>query len=391
MKPIPTLSQLYENIVKDLKSKLNISDDDLMSVLNAFSASIAGQFKLNYIYLGDIVKNLFPDTADLSEDGGELNRFGQLYLNRQPKPATNGYYIITLQSTQGSIIRNGLTYKSNDDSTSQGKLFISETEYTANGINDSILIRSLESGRDSLLSVGDELTITEPVVGTESTVVVQSVQTLPISSETIDDYRQKILDAMILEPQGGARTDYRLWSQDAQGVKRVYPYVKQNSPGTVQIFVEAIKSDSTDGLGTPSQTILDNVEEVIYWNPDLSLPIDERGRIPIQANPEILPITLRPVDIQIDGLANNNSSITNLVRTNLNLFLEDVRPFIMGADLAANKNDILYSGKMQSVLLETLGANNFYNDFKMFVDGQELNNFTFSLSNIPYLRNINYV
>ena len=346
---------------------------------------------MNYIYLGDIINNLFPDTADLAEEGGELNRFGQLYLNRQPKPATNGYYIITLECEQGSFLRNGLTYKSNDDSTSQGKLFISEAEYTANGTDDSILIRSLESGRNSVLSVGDELTITEPVVGTEATVVVKSIQTLPISSETIEDYRQKILDAMRLEPQGGARTDYRLWSQDAQGVKKAYPYVKQNSPGTVQIFVEAVKTDSTDGLGTPSQTILENVKEAIYWNPDLSLPTDERGRIPIQAFPEILPITLRPVDIEIDGLEIVNSSISDLIRTNLSLFLEDIRPFIMGADLASNKNDILYSGKMQSVLLETLGANNFYNDFKMFVDGQELNNFTFSLSNIPYLRNINYV
>ena len=53
--------------------------------------------------------------------------------------------------------------------------------------------------------------------------------------------------------------------------------------------------------------------------------------------------------------------------------------------------DILYSGKLQSVVSDSLGNNNFFNEFKMFVDGQEEIKFAFSFSNIPYLRNINYV
>ena len=391
MKPIPTINEIQGNIISDLKSKLNISDLEAKMVLDAFGSVMAGQFKLMYIYLGDILNNIFPDTADTIENGGELNRLGDIYLNRQPKPATNGYYLVELTSSEDSFLRNGITYKSNEDSTSAGKLFVSEINYTANGLNDSIIIRSLESGKDSLLKINDQLTITEPVIGTESTVTVLEVITLPISSESIEDYRKKILDAIRLEPQGGARTDYRLWSQDAQGVKQVYPYVKDSEPGTVQVFVEATSEDSIDENGTPSQTILNLVEEVIYFSPDLSLTTNERGRLPIQVNLEVLPIILKPVDIKIINLQSVTQSIKDNVKRNLLNYLKDVRPFISGCDLLSEKNNILYSGKLQAVVLDSLSSNNFYDDFEVFVDGQLENNFTFDGANIPYLRNINYV
>ena len=391
MKPIPTINEIYSSMISDLKAKLNISDFEAKMVLEAFGSVMSGQLKLMYIYLGDIQNNLFPDTADTIENGGELNRHGQIYLNRQPKPATNGVYLVQLTSSANSFIRNGITYKANDDSNCAGKLFISEIDYTANGTNDTIIIRSLESGKDSLLKIDDELTITEPVIGTDSTVKVVNVITLPISSEEIEDYRQKILDAIRLEPQGGARTDYRLWSQDAQGVKQVYPYVKENEAGTVQVFVEATKEDSTDGYGTPSQTILDLVKEVIYWDPDISLTVNERGRLPIQVNLEVLPISLKPVDLKIFNIQTINQTIKDTVKSNVSEYLKEIRPFISGCDLLKDKNNILYAGKVQAVTIDSLSSNNFFDDFEIYVDGQLVNNFNFSGSNIPYLRNVDYV
>ena len=116
MKPIPTINEIYSSMISDLKAKLNISDFEAKMVLEAFGSVMSGQLKLMYIYLGDIQNNLFPDTADTIENGGELNRHGQIYLNRQPKPATNGVYLVQLTSSANSFIRNGITYKANDDS-----------------------------------------------------------------------------------------------------------------------------------------------------------------------------------------------------------------------------------------------------------------------------------
>ena len=393
MTPIPTISQIYNRLEAAFKSRLNISDVELKSVLDVFVAVLAGEFKLSYLYLSDIRNNIFPDTAQIAEEGGELNRLGQIYLNRQPKPATHGFYRVQFIGVENSFLRSGLTLKSNDDSTNPGKMFISETEhYLSATTNENIfLIRSLETGGKNILKVDDELTITEPVIVVENTVKITEIVNLPIESESVDSYRQKIIDAIQLEPQGGSRTDYRLWSQDAQGVRKVYPYVKENSAGTVQVFVEANKEDSIDGKGTPSTYILQEVKEVILMDPDDTIDINERGRLPIQSILEVLPITLRPVDVQILGLQQNNIEIDSLIKKNLELFLFEIRPFIYGADLQRNRNDILYSGKLQNVVSDSLGNNNFFNEFKMFVDGQEETKFTFSFSNIPFLRNVNYV
>lgn len=390
MKKIPTLKEIYSSVESDFKSRFGIDDTQTKMVINSFSAVISGQLKMVYLYLQDIQNNLFPDTADLAENGGQLNRMGQIYLNRQLKPATNGKYKIKVTGVENSKLRNGLTFKSNDDSKSPGKLFILENDFYLSGADDFVEIRSLESGGESSLSIENQLTITEPVIGVEPTAIVDEIISLPIESESVDSYRRRIIDAIQLEPQGGAKTDYRLWALDAQGVSQVYPYVKENNAGVVIVYVESTEVDSIDGYGTPSAYLLNDVRNVIIMDPDETKPLNERGRKPIGTILEIEPITLRPVDVTILGLQGSNIDLQNLVRTNLNLFLKNIRPFVDGADLMKNKNDFLYSGKIQSVISDSLGNENFFTDLKVFVDGQEITSFQFSLSNIPYLRNVEF-
>lgn len=390
MRPIPTTVELYESIANDLRNKLNLSDDELRKVVDAFASVEAAQLKLLYLFLVDIQNNLFPDTADTSENGGQLERLGLIYLNRQPNPATAGVYEAAVIGENGAVIRQSLTFKSNDDSRSPGILFVTDNETILTGSGDIIEIRSLESGVDALLDVGNQLTITEPVIGVEQTIEITSIIEEPRAAESVDDYRQAILDAIQLEPQGGARTDYRLWAADAQGVRRVYPYVKDNEAGTVQIFVEATRDDSTDGNGTPSAALLADVVEVIELDPDVTKPINERGRRPIQAVIEALPINLIPVDVEIIGLNENTAEIQESIETNLDIFLQDIRPFIAGADLARNKNDILYAARLQAVVGDVLSVTNFFTGFVMSVNGNVETFFTFSGANIPFLRNIIY-
>ncbi|WP_300440710.1 baseplate J/gp47 family protein [Christiangramia sp.] len=391
MNPTPTIQQLNDQISKDLKSKLNLSDDQLRKVLAAFSAVSAAQFKLAYLYLADIQNNLFPDTADLAVNGGELERFGRIYLNRDPNPAAAGVFNISLTGVNGSVIRSGLTFKSNDDAKNPGQLFVTDAEYIMTGTNDIIEIRSLKGGVEYDLEIGNELTITEPVIGVEKTVTVAEVVAQPKAPESVEDYRQAILDAIQLEPQGGAKTDYMIWAKDAQGVRRVYPYVKNTNAGTVQVFVEATIEDSTDTLGTPSQALLDEVAAVVEQDPDESKPVFERGRRPIQAALEVLPIVLRPVDVDITGLNENTTSIQDGIQTNIREYIRTVRPFIDGADLLRNKNDILYAARLQSVVTDVLESSNFFTDFVVKVDGVPMTANQFSGADIPYLRDINYL
>jgi uncharacterized phage protein gp47/JayE len=390
MRPIPTLIELRNQIANDLRNKLNLSDDDLRKVIDAFSSVQAAQMKILYLYLSDVQRNLFPDTADLAINGGQLERLGLIYLNRQPNSATSGIYTANVTGDAAAVIRAGLTFKSNDDSKSPGFLFVTDAETVLTGANDTIEIRALVPGLVSHLSIANKLTITEPVIGVSQVVSVAAIIEEPKSAEETSNYRQAILDAIQLEPQGGARTDYKIWSSDAQGVRKVYSYVKQNEAGVVQIYVEATLSDSLDGLGTPSALLLQDVLDVCELDPDVTKPLADRGRRPIGAQLETLPIILKPVEVEIVGINESNAQIQSDILNVIESFLYNVRPYVVGADLARNKNDILYSGRLQSAVTEVLSPTNFFNDFIMKVDGVELVSTTFDGGNIPYLESIIY-
>lgn len=391
MRPIPTIQQISANISNDFKNKLGLFTDFLKKVLNGITAVLSGQIYLTYLYLRDIQDNVFPDTATTAENGGTLERQGQIYLNRNMFPDSVGVFKVSVNGVAGSVLRANLTFKSNEGSLNPGQVYVLDSEYTCSGTSDEIEIRSLGAGPTFNLNVNDDLTITEPVIGVDKTVSVTEVVDQPRAGETIDLYRQAILNAIQLEPQGGSRADYRQWCTDAQGVRLVYPYVADVTTGVVSLYVEAVLADSTDGKGTPSTAILDEVEEVINLDPDVSKPIYERGRQPIQAFPNVLPISLVPVDVEITGLNVDTADIRSTIELSIKDMLYKVRPFISGADLRRNKNDILYYGKMQATVTESLTNGNFYNVLDMLVDGNSVVSYEFDLGNIPYLRNLTFL
>ena len=390
MKPIPSIIELQQNIVEDLKNKLNLSDDDLKKTLNAFSLVLSGQMKILYLFLADIQNNIFADTANSQEQGGTLERIGQIYLNRPPFPDAIGVFNISVNGIVGSVLREGLTFKSNEDALNPGQLFVLDSEHIMVSTTDVIEVRSLGAGTDFNLSVNDKLTITEPVIGVDKTVTVTAITTQPTSGETEENYRDAILRAIQLEPQGGSKSDYRQWASDAPGVRLVYPYVRDTDAGIVDVYVEATLVDSTDGKGTPTTTILNEVLDVIEQDPDLSKPINERGRRPIQANVITSAISLIPVDVTISGLNDSSQAVKDVIESALKDMLYKVRPYISGADLLRNKNNTLYSGRVQSVVTDALANGNFFNQLTLIVDGNSVVSYEFDLGNIPYLRNLTY-
>ena len=350
MKPIPSIKEINTNISNDLRSKLKLSIDYLKKTLDAFVLVLSAQYHLVYLYLSDIQDNIFPDKATTADQGGTLERQGMIYMNRNPFPDTVGSFKVSVTGVAGSVLRVNLTFKSNEDSLNPGQVYILDSAYTLTGTSDVIEIRSIGAGVDYNLNVADKLTITEPVIGVEKTVTVvfweDSIQ--PKAGETTELYRQAILNAIQLEPQGGSRADYRQWCTDAQGVRLVYPYVPDVDTGDISLYVEATLVDSNDGKGTPTSTILSDVEDVIEQDPDTTKPINERGRRPMQANVTVLPIVLIPVDVTIKGLNVDTTAVRASINSSITDLLYNVRPFISGADLRRNKNDILYSGKVQS-------------------------------------------
>ncbi len=391
MTTIPTIKQLYDSIIAAMEAEFGVSISIVgKSVLRAIAIVNAGQLKIYYLRLAFIQKNIFVDTADSTSKGGTLERFGRVKLGRNPFQAVAGQYELRVTGTVGAVIDASTVFKSDGSSLNPGKLYILDSAYTLVSSTDFITVRALEPGTDSKLSDLDGLTSTIPIALVDRNVSVNSEVVEPRAAEDLEAYRTAILNSYRLEAQGGAATDFRLWAQDAQGVERVYPYAKSGASAEVNLYVEATVADSTDGKGTPSQSLLDDVEDVIEFNPDATIPLNERGRRPLGIfQVHYLPITVKTVDVTITGYQGNTVEITALLLAAITDMINSIRPFVPAADILSDKNDILDNNRIIAVIL-TQVPGSVFTSVSIDIDSVTVPTYTFSNGDIPYLNSITY-
>lgn len=389
---IPTIAQLYSDYKTQLEAELNVSIPIVGKlVTNALAATQAAKMKLFYYAIANLQKNIFVDTADLEENGGTLERFGRIKLGRNPFPATSGTYTVEITGQIGAVIPASTTFKSNDSALSPSKLFILDVAYTLVSTTDTIDIRALEAGEDSKLNIGDLLTATAPIINVNAIAEVTIEVIEPLSAEDIELYRQRTLDSFRLEPQGGAPTDYRLWSQDAQAVQQTYPYATNGQSNEVDVYVESTIVDSVDGKGTPTAGTISDVEDVIEFDPDTSLELLQRGRRPLGLfKVNVLPITPLDIDIDITSFVGITVDKQTAILNGIKELTDNIRPFVAGIDILADRNDTLSVNAIISSILNAVpGA--VFGAVVLTVDGNIVNSYQFEFGDIPYLNSVNYV
>lgn len=381
---IPTISQLYNAILNDLQSQFGASIPTIgKNFLRASAMVQAARLKLYYLVLGNLQKNIFVDTADPESAGGTLERFGRIKIDRNPFPAVAGQYQVVVTGSIGAVINSSQTFKSNDDSTSPGMLFILDNSHTLVSSPDTIVVRALVAGLDSKLSNGDNLTATSPIANVNSQVTVNSENIAPLAAETIEEYRAVVLQSFRLTPTGGSASDYRIWASDAQGVQQTYIYSVSGFPNQINLYVEAILIDSIDGKGTPTQAILNQVQADVNADPDTGL-----GRRPLQAIINYLPVTIKEIDIVVAGSSFTSDQKTAITAA-MTEYLATVRPFVAGADVIANKNDIFSTNNIASVILNTVPGSVF-GAITLNVNSSPVASFQFLNGDIPSLNSITF-
>lgn len=381
MTNIPTLQQLYAQVLADLEQELNITIPVFgKSFLRALAAVQAAKLKLIYLALGNVQKNIFIDTADPESQGGTLERFGRVKLRRNPFPAVAGVYTVSVTGTLGAVIPASTTFKSDDTSASPGKLFVLDSAFTLDGIN-LISIRALEPGTDSRLVVSNTLTVTAPIALADSQVTVTAETTEPLPAEDIEQYRRLGIQAYRLEPQGGSQSDFRLWASDVQGVKQSYPFATPAQTAEVDLYIE-----STIGDGTASSGLLQDVKDSI----ELPTP-DRPSRLPLGVfEVNYLSVTPLDVDIQITGFVGITPEIETLLENALISELSNIRPFVSGIDVLSEKNDIFDVNRIISVILSARPGSVF-GAVQLTVDGNIVSTFTFQNGDIPKFNSLTFV
>ena len=388
---IQTLVQLYNGVKADLQTQYGATISGGKSFLNSLSASLAGQFKSIYLVIANTQKNIWVDTADPESIGGTLERFGRTFLGRNPFPAVAAQYHVQLNGVAGAIINASTTFKSDDSSESPGMLFILDNAYTMLSTNDIITLRALTSGTVSQLATNDTLTATGPLGLASASVVVTGQVVQPLDAESIEAYRQAAINSRQLSPQGGSAVDYRLWSQDAQGVALVYPYASSGNVNEIDLYVESVVADSTDGKGTPSAAMLLAVQAVVEFNPNTSLTLAQRSRRPLNVwEVNYLPVTIKTVDITITGFASVTPAQKVQLLAAVTAAINIIRPFVAAADILANKNDILDNNGLIGMLITSLPGS-IFSGITFKINGVQVSTFTFSKGDIPFLNSIGYV
>jgi uncharacterized phage protein gp47/JayE len=387
---IPTISQLYNDVLADLQTEYGVTISAFGRVwLRAFAAVQAGKLKLYYLAIAFVQKNVFPDTAESEATGGTLERFGRVKIGRNPYPATQGVYDAQVTGTIAATIPAQTTFKSNDDSKTPGQLYILDNAHVMASATDTILLRALTAGSAAQLAVGDGLTATAPIIGVDAAATVSAEDTAPADAETTEQYRAKVLQSFRLYPQGGASADYRIWGLEAGGVKQIYPYAASGSPGEINVFVEANINDSDDGMGSAGAGILADVAAHIEADQTTGA-----GRRPLGVFAvNVASVVVDEVVVTVTGASSISTANQALITAALEDAVNAVRPFIGGADTASEKNDVFGVNHIISTILSTLPGAQF-TSVSMTVDSGSgpvnTSSRTFDNGNIPFLTSVVY-
>lgn len=385
---IPTIQQITNDVISDLETQLGATiDDDQRSFLRAFAVVYGGKLNLYYRNLVLVQRNLFADTCDLET----LRRIGIIKIGRYEFPAVAGQYVVTVTGTIGGVIPAGQQWKSDDDARNPGILYQLDESYTLVSSPDTITLRAITAGLDGKLDNGDTLTPTSPIPlvnSGPSSASVSSESVQPLAGETEDAYRNVILNSYRLEAQGGAGSDYRIWSGDAQGVAQVYPYAATGQPSTINLYIEATLADSSDGKGTPTQEIIDDVEQVVNTDPDDTLPDNERGRRPLQVAVNYLPVTPLDVNITIVGSTNFSATEKQQVEDAITEYITTIRPFVPSADIG-DPSDILDVNNIIGVITFTRPGG-IFTSVTMTVDGSPVTTYQFTGGFIPFTNSVTF-
>jgi uncharacterized phage protein gp47/JayE len=372
MNTIPTLSEIYDDILSALQDEFTISLNPFGNAfLVALAGVFAGVFKLMYLFVGMIQQNIWVDTCDYET----LLRYGNTILKRLPFAAVAGEYTVTISGVSGAIIPAGTTFLSNDSSTSPSQLFLVTSTYTFSSGTGTFNIIATLGGEDSALVVGDTLTITAPVVNVGSTATVTVVVTNAEDAETEIVYRQKVIDKIQLDGNSWSAAAYRIVGLDIVGVLQTYAYAKSGESGAVNVWLEG----TTYGTPCDASSITDYETAI-----ELVRPLGVQN-----VYVDACPIMDVAVVITMGSFPAYTVAEKALILTALSNLCNNVRPFIASCDVVANRNDVLATYNIISTINQAVPAKGFSN-ISFTVDGTSVTSWTADNGEIPYLTSVTY-
>ena len=305
-----TVDYVYNLLIQSYQEKFNnrlrLLPKSFIVILAKVCAAV---FVVHYKLAGWFYLQLFPDTASfdivnvLGHELRPLVKLGNLFGVGEPTSgqAWEGIVKVTVVR-EGEPIMLGTQLKS--DIT--GLVYVVSSTVTTEGQFVSVPVYCAESGAVGNLADGDPIKFVSPLGFIDQDAEVASTTKAGVDDETEAHYRTRVVNRYSNQPQGGALSDYRIWSFDAPGVLQTYPYNGENSPGDVEIYV----AGTTDVYPSrvPGRELCVAVGEACTYDPETGAA----NRRPLTAilDPNndgsylnIKPVSIVTVDIAVSGVS----------------------------------------------------------------------------------------
>jgi hypothetical protein len=213
-----------------------------------------------------------------------------------------------------------------------------------------------EVGTSGNLQVNDTLNIVSAIAGASQAATVATIVTTGADPETDAAYRSRVLFAMRAVTGGSNATDHKIWGEEVEGVRQVFPYAGKpvgggtSYPGDRTLYVECDPDIDSDGIA-PSGLLAD-VRAAVTASDRPALGLTDSTLY-------VEPITRTAIDVEITNLAapsGQDATVKSAISAALDAYFAALVPYVGGVDLLQERNDKITALTLSQVVQEVLNA-----------------------------------
>jgi len=358
-----TVSEINDLIINQIEAQINQTIPILpVSVTRIIAKILSGIFIILYKDAQYIFLQLFVSTASFKEItiyGKKITpliELGVLIGIGRPLAATQTQFELEIiVNSIGETLPAGTQFIS----LITGLIYITQGDYILTAGPDTIEVICTTPGIAGNLEVGQILSLANTIGIIENDADITDIIVAGVDGETEPAYRQRVVERFQLKPQGGALSDYRMWSNEVAGVLQVYVYTGDAS--NVLIYVAGDSDVYADRI--PSAGLLLLVGESCTYDPltnlatrkPLTAILDPAGD---ESYANVLPISLKTFDITIASLVVDDIvTVKAQIRSALDSFFLSREPYILGLSILPQKNEVSTS-LIVAIISDVVSANN---------------------------------
>jgi len=392
-----TVSEINTLIINQIEAQINQTIPILpVSVTRILAKILSGIFIILYKDSQYIFLQLFVSTASFKEVtlyGKKITpliEWGVLIGIGRPLAATQSQLELEIiVNSIGETLPTGTQFIS----SITGLIYITQEDYVLTAGPDTIEVICTTPGIAGNLEVGQILSLANTIGIIENDSDITDIVVAGVDGETEAAYRQRVVERFQLKPQGGALSDYRIWSNEVAGVLQVYVYT--DDPGNVLIYVAGDPDVYADRI--PSAGLLLSVGVACTYDPlttlatrkPLTTILDPAGD---ESYANVLPVSIKTFDITIASLVVDDIvTVKAQIRSALDSFFLSREPYILGLSVLPQKNEVSTS-LIVAIISDVVSANNgSFLSAALYFEGNVVTSYILSEGELCDLDTITYI